>query len=98
MSRRRSADPTTAIRITVRRSNLDALHDILDIGESRSAWIDSAIQMKLEGSKVFAMADANLRQRWVAFLSEAKEEGIWIEPMMTDIIDGVVKSWQNQQK
>lgn len=51
MSRRRSKDPTTAISITLTRSILDKIDDSLTRTESRSAWIASACQARLDKNK-----------------------------------------------
>ena len=50
MSRRRSKDPTTDIRITIPRSVLDAIHDEIEPSASRSRWISNACRDKLLGS------------------------------------------------
>lgn len=50
MSRRRSANPTKAISVTLPSSLLDKLEDKLSYTESRSAWIAGAIRMRLEDS------------------------------------------------
>ncbi len=50
MSRRRSANPTKAISVTLPTSLLDKLEDKLSYTESRSAWIAGAIRMRLEDS------------------------------------------------
>ena len=50
MSRRRSKDPTTDIRITIPRSVLDAIHDEIEPTASRSRWISNACRDKLLGS------------------------------------------------
>lgn len=42
MPRRRSADPTRSIRITLQASVLDNIHELLAHNESRSAWINTA--------------------------------------------------------
>lgn len=42
MPRRRSADPTRSIRITLQASVLDGIHELLAAHESRSAWINTA--------------------------------------------------------
>ncbi len=48
MSRRRSANPTRAISITLPVAILDAMDDQLTRTQSRSAWIAAAITMRLE--------------------------------------------------
>lgn len=50
MSRRRSKDPTTDIRITIPRSVLDRIHDEIEPTASRSRWISNACRDKLLGS------------------------------------------------
>jgi len=61
MSRRRSADPTIAISITLTRSILDKIDDSLTRTQSRSAWIASACQNKLNELETSSIADANSR-------------------------------------
>lgn len=52
MSRRRSADPTKAISITLPLSMLHDVDDKLTRTQSRSAWIASAIQASLDYQEV----------------------------------------------
>ena len=61
MSRRRSKDPTTDIRITIPRSVLDGIHDEIEPTASRSRWISDACRDKLleSGDKI---ADASSKQ------------------------------------
>ena len=47
MSRRRAADPTTAISITLPRSLLDEIDDQLTRTSSRSKWIADACRYKM---------------------------------------------------
>lgn len=47
MSRRRSKDPTTDIRITIPRSVIDRIHDEIEPTASRSRWISNACRDKL---------------------------------------------------
>lgn len=48
MSRRRAADPTTAISITLPRSLLDKIDDELTRTSSRSLWIANACRSALD--------------------------------------------------
>lgn len=48
MSRRRSADPTKAISITLPQSLLDNIDDQLTRTSSRSLWIATACKMRLD--------------------------------------------------
>lgn len=48
MSRRRSADPTDSIRITIPRSIHDKIKAELGYDSSRSAWISKACLMRLQ--------------------------------------------------
>jgi metal-responsive CopG/Arc/MetJ family transcriptional regulator len=57
MSRRRSADPTKAISITLKSSLLEKLDDKLAYSDSRSDWIAGAIRMRLEDSS--ALGEVN---------------------------------------
>src|SRR6056300_1147516 len=68
MSRRRSKDPTTDIRITIPRSIHDKILDVLEPSASRSAWISAACRDKLmdTGMKV---ADATNLQLLVALVN-----------------------------
>ena len=60
MSRRRSADPTESIRITIPRSIHHGILDILEPSASRSAWIAGACRDKLIGST--SLDDASSKQ------------------------------------
>ena len=48
MSRRRSANPTKAISVTIPQVLLDKLDDKLGYTQSRSAYIAGALRMRLE--------------------------------------------------
>ena len=48
MSRRRSANPTKAISVTIPQVLLDKLDDKLAYTQSRSAYIAGALRMRLE--------------------------------------------------
>ena len=48
MSRRRAADPTDSIRITIPRSIHDQIKAELGHKDSRSAWISKACRMRLQ--------------------------------------------------
>ena len=62
MSRRRSANPTKAISITVPQVLLDKIDDKLSFTDSRSQWIAGAIRMRLdESSSLGEVADVRLK-------------------------------------
>ena len=67
MSRRRSKDPTTDIRITIPRSVLDAIHDEIEPTASRSRWISDACRDKLLGGRT--IDDATSKQLAVVLLN-----------------------------
>lgn len=48
MSRRRSADPTDSIRITIPRSIHERIKQELGHEDSRSAWISKACRMRIQ--------------------------------------------------
>ena len=48
MSRRRAADPTIAISVTIPRSLLEEIEDELTRTTSRSGWIADACRMRLK--------------------------------------------------
>jgi metal-responsive CopG/Arc/MetJ family transcriptional regulator len=52
MSRRRSADPTTAISITLPRTFLDEIDSKLTRNDSRSAWIARACMNELVDDEI----------------------------------------------
>jgi metal-responsive CopG/Arc/MetJ family transcriptional regulator len=52
MSRRRSADPTTAISITLPRTLLDEIDSKLTRSDSRSAWIARACMNELVDDEI----------------------------------------------
>lgn len=58
MSRRRSKDPTTDIRITIPRSVLDGIHDEIEPTASRSRWISNACRDKLLGNSSTSLESA----------------------------------------
>ena len=60
MSRRRAADPTTAISITLPRSLLDKIDDQLTRKQSRSLWIAEACSKRLSASLAFIPEDKRL--------------------------------------
>jgi len=57
MSRRRSADPTKAISITLPESLLRRLDNYLSYTSSRSAYIADALEKKLNQQKGFSFDD-----------------------------------------
>ncbi len=71
MSRRRSADPTTAISITLTRSILDKIDDSLTRTQSRSAWIASACQARLENND---QIDLSTRQLMAMLHARVEDE------------------------
>lgn len=60
MSRRRSADPTTAISITLPRSLLDKIDDELTRTSSRSLWIATACKMRLDDDRALGIETRQL--------------------------------------
>lgn len=66
MSRRRSADPTDSIRITIPRSIHNKILERIGIG-SRSAWISAACRGAIEGGTY--IADASDQQLLVTLLN-----------------------------
>ena len=60
MSRRRAADPTTAISITLPRSLLDRIDDELTRTSSRSLWIATACRMRLEEDDTLGIEERQL--------------------------------------
>ena len=60
MSRRRAADPTTAISITLPRSLLDQIDDELTRTSSRSLWIATACRMRLDDDQVIGIETRQL--------------------------------------
>lgn len=67
MSRRRAADPTDSIRITIPRSIHDKIKERLGHEDSRSAWISSACRARLQGGTY--IADASDKQLLVTLLN-----------------------------
>ena len=60
MSRRRSADPTKAISITLPLSLLEQIDDKLTRKQSRSLWIADACSKRLSASLAFIPEDKRL--------------------------------------
>lgn len=71
MSRRRSKDPTTDIRITIPRSIHDKILDILEPSASRSAWISAACRDKLMQRGTLVADATNLQLLIALFNREA---------------------------
>jgi hypothetical protein len=69
MSRRRSADPTKAISITLPQSLLDNIDDQLTRTSSRSLWIATACKNKLQELQTSSIAEANTRVLMAALTS-----------------------------
>jgi hypothetical protein len=67
MSRRRSADPTDSIRITIPRSIHNNILGVIGSG-SRSAWISAACLAQLNGGGTY-IADASDKQLLVTLLN-----------------------------
>jgi len=71
MSRRRSADPTKAISITLPQSLLDNIDDQLTRTSSRSFWIAKACQNKLDDLVTSSVAEAQTRVLMAALTSRS---------------------------
>jgi len=71
MSRRRSADPTKAISITLPQSLLDNIDDQLTRTSSRSLWIAKACQNKLDDLVTSSVAEAQTRVLMAALTSRS---------------------------
>ena len=69
MSRRRAADPTKAISITLPQSLLDNIDDQLTRTSSRSLWIAKACQNKLDDLVTSSVAEAQTRVLMAALTS-----------------------------
>ena len=69
MSRRRAADPTKAISITLPQSLLDNIDDQLTRTSSRSLWSAKACQNKLDDLVTSSVAEAQTRGLMAALTS-----------------------------
>lgn len=71
MSRRRSANPTKAISVTLPQRLLEEIDDILSYSQSRSRWIANACERKLQDydSVDTLVGDASSRQLMAALIS-----------------------------
>lgn len=67
MSRRRAADPTDSIRITIPRSIHEKIKQRIGPEDSRSAWISAACRRALQGGTM--IADASDKQLLVTLLN-----------------------------
>jgi metal-responsive CopG/Arc/MetJ family transcriptional regulator len=64
MSRRRASNPTKAISITLKQSTLDELDELLTYKQSRSKYVQTSLDLRLNGSNY--VADAKTRQLMAA--------------------------------
>jgi len=62
MSRRRSANPTTAISVTLPRRLVEELDKVLSYSQSRSKWIAQACEDKMQKYDSPLLEDASDRQ------------------------------------
>jgi metal-responsive CopG/Arc/MetJ family transcriptional regulator len=72
MSRRRAADPTKAISITLPLSLLEQIDDELTRTSSRSLWIATACKMRLDDDQALGI---ETRQLLAMLHARAIEEG-----------------------
>jgi len=79
MSRRRSANPTTAISITLPRSLLDQIDDNLTRLQSRSAWIAEACTDRLNDE-----SPMNLTTRQLMAMLHARIDDETLKTLLLD--------------
>jgi len=66
---RRSANPTRKISITIPDRVFEELNRVLSYSQSRSAYISSAIEAKLEGDPLPTISETSTLQLMAAILS-----------------------------
>lgn len=66
---RRSANPTRKISITIPDRLFEELNRVLSYSQSRSAYISSAIQAKLDGEPMPTISETSTLQLMAAILS-----------------------------
>ena len=88
MSRRRSANPSKAISITLKQSTLDELDELLTYKQSRSKFIQDSLDLRLDGSKYVSDASTNqlmaalrVRDDCDEFLHKLLSQVLGIEPI-----------------
>jgi len=83
MSRRRSADPTVGIRITIPKSVVTRIEDELRFTDSRSAWITSACRLKLDQVSV---GESYSTRRLMAILKERDDVSASLKKTLHEIL------------
>ena len=63
---RRAANPTRKISITIQNRTFQELERVLSYADSRSRYIDTSIQMRLDGSKLPTVSDSTTNQLMAA--------------------------------
>ena len=78
MSRRRSANPTKAISVTIPESLLHELDNRLSYSQSRSRFISSAVEEKLQkyDSSSPLVSDSSVRQLMAALVARDETEDV----------------------
>ena len=59
MGRRRASNPKMAIGVTLKRSTIDQLDELLTYKQSRSRFIQDSLDLRLEGAKYISDASTN---------------------------------------
>ena len=88
MSRRRATNPTKAISITLKQSTLDELDELLTYKQSRSKYIQGALELRLshecyvtDASTRRLMAALRMREDCDPFLHKLLSQLLGIEPI-----------------
>jgi metal-responsive CopG/Arc/MetJ family transcriptional regulator len=78
MSRRRSANPTKAISVTLPGSLLEKLDNRLSYSQSRSRYISSAVEEKMQkyDSPSPLVSDSSVRQLMAALVARNETEKV----------------------
>lgn len=78
MSRRRSANPTKAISVTLPSNLIKELDERLSYSQSRSRWIAEACEKKLKkyDSQSLLVTDASVRQLMAALVARDQTEKV----------------------
>lgn len=92
MSRPRSLNPSRAVSVSIPKNTLAEIDHQLGPMGSRSAWITSAIQAKLDGGDWNVVRDGTPLQMFMAFKQKMKDNDVKIDIMFLDLIENNIKN------
>lgn len=92
MSRPRSLNPSRAVSVSIPKNTLADIDEELGAMGSRSAWITSAIQSKLDGDDWNVVRDGTPFQMFIAFKQKLKDNDIHVDTMFLELIENNIKA------